>query len=203
MVNEAVEILIKQLPDYFKPIIEYKAIMLAHGYVLDSLNSNAEKIYLNNYIATCDEETLFFWEQLLGIKYKFGDTLDFRRARVLQKFNTVVPFSIGFLNDKLTELFGDEYELSVDPIACTISVKVTSDRYGAVDLLYDLLWDILPAHLQVIANQETTNNIGSRLSTAGFMAITFEQTIYHDNVYGIKSDAFTLGSIANTVIQTI
>ena len=59
-----------------------------------------------------------------------------------------------------------------------MTINVTSDRYGAIDLLYDLLWDIIPAHLQIIANQETTNDIGgSRLYAAGFVANTYIQTI--------------------------
>ena len=173
------DILAEQLPDFFRPIIEFQQIMIAHGYALDSLDSNALQIAANNYIPTCDEQTIAFYEQLLGIVYRFGDTLEYRRTRLLQKFNTIVPFSIGFLRDKLTELYGEDgYELSVSSPDCTITVKVTSDRYGAIDLLYDLLWDVVPAHLQIIANQETTNDVGGgKLYTGGVAANTFIQTI--------------------------
>lgn len=169
----------QQLPTYFRPILEYVALMQADGYELDKLEANIMQVAANQYIQTCDEQTIAYYENLLGIVYRFGDTLEFRRSRVLQKFNTKVPFSIGFLNAKLTELYGaDGYELSVDPVACTITIKVTSDRYGAVDLLYDLLWDILPAHLKIIANQETTNWVGGgRLYAGGFVSNTFIQTV--------------------------
>ena len=178
MVN-SYEVLYKQLPYYFRPIIEFQEILKAHGYGVDKLDADSAQIAANNYIPTCDEETIAFWENLLDITYSFGDTLDFRRDRVLQKFNTIVPFSIGFLNDRLTALFGaDGYTLSIDYTEQTLTINVTSDRYGAIDLLYDLLWDIIPAHLQIIANQETTNNIGgSRLYAAGFVANTYIQTI--------------------------
>lgn len=181
--SNAVQSLTRQLPDYFKPILEYQEIMKAHGYAMDDFDFASQQVWANNYIATCDEPTIAFWEHLLGIVYRFGDTMDFRRDRVLQKFNTIVPFSIGFLNAKLTELFGaDGYELEVNSEDCTISVRVTSDRYGAVDLLYDLLWDIIPAHLKIIANQETTNFVGgSSLYAAGFVASTMIQTIGGNN----------------------
>ena len=177
--SNAVDTLTKQLPDYFKPIIEYQAIMQAHGYALDIFGGNAERVKDNNYISTADEQTIAFWENILGLIYSYGDTLDYRRAKVLQKFTTSPPFSIEFLKDRLTQLYGaDGFTVDVDPVACTIKIKVTSDRYGAIDLLYDLLWDIIPAHLQIYANQQTTNYIGgSKLYTGAVVSRTFVQTI--------------------------
>lgn len=173
------DVLMEQLPYYFRPIIEYQEIMKAHGYALDNLDGNVMQVNANNYISTADESTIAFWESVLGLVYTFGDTLEFRRTRVLQKFTTVPPFSVGFLRDKLTELFGaDGYQMSIDPVECTLTIKVTSGRYGAIDLLYTLLWDIVPAHLKIIANQQTTTNIGGgRLYTAVVISRTFIQTI--------------------------
>ena len=91
--------------------VEYGEILKVQGHVLDQLEDNMAKVSANNYISSCDEATIAYYERLLGIVYRFGDALDYRRTRVLQKYNTIVPFSIGFLRDKL----------------------------GAIDLLYDLL----------------------------------------------------------------
>ena len=117
--SRAEETLRGQLPEYFRPIIEFREILKAHGYSLDKLDETSEKVKDNNYIATCDEETIAYYEKLLGITYRFGVTMEYRRARVLQKYNTIVPFSIEFLRDKLTELYGEDgYEMSVDSAAC-------------------------------------------------------------------------------------
>ena len=114
----------------------------------------------NFYLSTCDEETVAYYENLFGLRVRLGDTLDFRKERLLQKFNTVVPFSIGFLKAKLGMLYGtDGYTLDVDSVESILRIKVTSDRYGAIDLLYDLLWDVVPAHMKIIANQETVNTV--------------------------------------------
>lgn len=169
--------LTKQLPEYFRPILEFQEIMKAQGYMMDQLVADISRVYANNYISTCDEPTISYYENLFGIVYRHGDTLEFRRSRVLQKFNTITPFSVGFLKNKLGELFGNDYELSVTPETLEISIKVTSDRYGAVDLLYNLLWDVVPAHLKIVANQQTTNYSTSRLSAAGFAAGTYIQFI--------------------------
>lgn len=176
--SSAETILKQQLPRYFRPIVEFGEILKAQGYSLDQFDKASVKVYANNYIITCDEETIAYYERLLGIVYRFGDTMEYRRARVLQKYNTIVPFSIGFLRDKLTELYGEDgYEMSVDSAACKLKIKVTSDRYGAIDLLYDLLWDVVPAHIQILANQQTTNYVSCHLYVGGAVSRTMIQTI--------------------------
>ena len=158
--SKAEENLKGQLPEYFRPVIEFGEILKAHGYSLNKIDETSEKVKDNNYIATCDEETIAYYEKLLGITYQFGDDLEYRRARVLQKYNTIAPFPIRFLQDKLTELYGEDgYEISVDSAACKIKIKVSSDRYGAIDLLYNLLWDVVPAHIQITANQQVANYV--------------------------------------------
>ena len=204
MVSKAEETLKEQLPEYFRPIIEFGEILKAHGCSLDELDKTRVKVQDNNYILTCDEETIAYYEKLLGITYRFGDTMEYRRARVLQKYNTIVPFSIEFLRDKLTELYGEDgYEMSVDSAACKLKIKVTSDRYGAIDLLYDLLWDVVPAHIQILANQQTTNRVPCRLYAAGAVSRVFVQTIYRHTVYDIEEAANTGGAVSGTKIQTI
>ena len=197
------DVLMEQLPYYFRPIIEYQEIMKAHGYALDNLDGNVIQVNANNYISTADESTIAFWESVLGLSYKFGDTLEFRRARVLQKFTTVPPFSIGFLREKLNEMFGEDgYELSVDPVACTLKIKVTSDRYGAIDLLYSLLWDVVPAHIQINANKEVTTYSNARLNVGGITSVTMIRNIYYENVIDIKSEIATVGAVSHTAIIT-
>ncbi len=202
--DQVIMILKDQLPDYFKPVIEFQEILNAHGYALGEMNSKAALLQANFYLATCDEPTIAYYERLFEIKYRAGDTLDFRRARVLQKFNTIVPFSIGFLRDKLTELYGkDGYTLEVDSAALTLKIKVTSDRYGAIDLLYDLLWDVVPAHIRIIANQQTTNYVPGRVYAAGVMGQIFIQTIYQHTVTDVRGEVNASGGVISTLIQTI
>ena len=74
-------------------------------------------------------------------------------------------------------MVGDEYSLTVDPEKNILSVFVTSSQYGAVDLLYSLVWDIVPAHLDVTANHQVTSEIRGKLFTAGIMSSTLIQTI--------------------------
>lgn len=166
-----------QLPTWFKPVLEYIELMQAYGFTLDGINSIAQQIYNNLFIQTADSATITRWEDYFGLVVSYGDTLDYRRQRVLQKFEQTVPYTIWHLRAKLTELYGDEYSLTVDPVACSIRIIVTSNRYGAIDLLYDLIWAVVPAHLAIIANQQVTNNISGGKYVGGIMTRCFVQTI--------------------------
>ena len=166
-----------QLPTWFKPVLEYIELMKAHGYPLDSINSIAEQIYKNFFIQTADEATIAQWEDYFGITLGFGDTLDFRRQRVLQKFEQEIPYTEWNLRARLTALFGNDYSLTITPSTNTLRVIVTSNRYGAIDLLYDLIWAVVPAHMTVVANQIVTNNISGGTYVGGIMTRCFIQTI--------------------------
>lgn len=165
------------LPEYFRPVLEFQQIMAAHGAALDDLESRLRRLKDNCFVQTADSEALKVYEDLFGLVYRPGETLDYRRQRILQKFNTVAPFSYEFLKDRLTEIFGSEYELDVDSEKCVLKIIVTSSRYGAVDLLYSLVWDIVPMHLEVIANHQVTNNVPGNIYTAAVPAVTVVQTI--------------------------
>ena len=156
------------LPEYFRPVLEFKELMRTDGAELDNLENDIQKLRNNFYIQTADEKSIVLIEKQFSIVAKPGETIEYRRQRLLSKYNTIVPFSIGFLRD---------YTMQVGPEECTITISVTSSRYGAVDLLYDLLWDIVPAHIKIIANQQVNNYISGALTAAGIMSGTFVQTI--------------------------
>lgn len=171
------KILMDQLPEWFKPVLEYIAIMHGGSVELARLDEDAEQIRLNDHIQTADASTLRYWERFLGIVSSAGDTLEYRRDRVLMRINQTVPFTVWHLRDRLQELFGEDYTLEVNSAECWIRIIVTSDRYGAISLLHNLIYSYVPAHLYVYSNQQVSNVTGSDAYYADRMSRTFEQTI--------------------------
>ncbi len=165
------------LPEYFRPVLEFEQIMKAHGVAVDILEKNIGLVKANCFVQTADAATIKTYEELFGLTYKLGDTLEYRRQRILQQFNIIPPFSIGFLRSRLTGLFGADYTLRVDPVASTLFVLVTSSRYGAVDLLYSLIWDVVPVHMEVTANHQVTNDVGGGIYMGGVVSNICIQTI--------------------------
>lgn len=101
--------LMQTLPEYFREILEFKELMKTDQAVLAELEANIEQIRKNFYIQTADESTLAQKEALFDIFASPGETIEYRRQRLLQKYNTIVPFSIDFLMDQLKELFGEDF----------------------------------------------------------------------------------------------
>lgn len=152
------------LPEWFKNVVEFNELLETEATELEEVEDCIHSVRNNCYIQTADEATILLLEKRFGIVYQ-GESLEFRRSRIMQRYNTVVPFTIGFLKDRLAELYGVEgYEVRVDGNKSMIDIKITSDRYGAVDLLYNLLWDILPAHIQITASQVNTKYLTGAFS---------------------------------------
>lgn len=165
------------LPDWFQNVMEFNELMESEEVELEEAENSIRSVRNNCYIQSADETTILLYEKRFGIAYQ-GESLEYRRSRIMQRYNTVVPFTIGFLKDRLTELYGSQgYEMSVDEKNSLITIKITSDRYGAVNLLYDLLWDILPAHIQIMVSQVNTKNIKGFFSSGVTLSSTKIMTI--------------------------
>lgn len=92
------------LPEYFRPVLEFKELMRTDGVELDNLENDIQKLRNNFYIQTADEKSISLMEKQFSIVDKPGEMIEYRRQRLLSKYNTIVPFSIGFLRDRLQEL---------------------------------------------------------------------------------------------------
>ena len=171
------EILMRQLPRWFKPVAEYIAIMRAYSAEFDKMVTDLDAVHANMFIQTCDAATIRYWERKLSISVDPGDPLEYRREKVLMRLSRVVPYTEKHLREKLTELFGDEYTLEVNPENCTLKLIITSDRYGAVGLVRELMYQWIPAHLYVYSNQQVTNSGDTGGYYAARCTRTFEQVI--------------------------
>lgn len=74
--------LITYYPRYYRNVFEMDAILHAAGSLTDQLADGVEKVYFNNFLDYCDEETLSRWETFLGIQINRSRTLEERRRYV-------------------------------------------------------------------------------------------------------------------------
>ena len=140
--------LLIMIPVWFQRVLEFPEIMKAWAYALDQFDGNVKKIWDNQYIQTCDEATLSLYEKLLGITPSGTETLEYRRTVVWNKYSMIVPFSIGFLKERLTQVY-DNNEVEVDSINSTLTVVLYESANGNVNSVYQLLYDVVPAHIEI------------------------------------------------------
>lgn len=151
MVDDVVGILEEQLPRYFRPIVEFQGILKAHGHGIGQAEETMDRLRDNFYIGTCDEPTIAHYEGLLGIDGR-GMGLGERRKAVMMRYSMRPLFTLPFLREMLRGRYGEgRYAVDVDAVACTVAVSVTTDRQETADAVFDVLLDILPAHLQLYA----------------------------------------------------
>lgn len=170
-------ILMAQLPTWYKPILEYIALMRGYAVTVSDAEMLAAKICDNFFIQTADSDTIEAWESMLGYAARYDEPISYRRERILNDLRSKAPYTIVSLIMDLQDLFGDDFECEVDVDDLTATITTTSDRYGAVDLLRDLIHRVIPAHLFVISNQQVTNYCVSRAYYGTRISRTYEQTI--------------------------
>ena len=98
--------LLELLPEYYKDISDYQAILSAEETELEQIALFINAVHDNFFVQTMDESTAAAWERLLGITAESGQTLAFRQARVLNRISTRPPFTMEFLSERLNELIG-------------------------------------------------------------------------------------------------
>lgn len=174
--EQAHELLMSKLPGWFKPVLEYDAIENAHSVPVVQFSNAVDAIQHNFFIQTADEDTIKRIERILRISAQPSDTLDYRRQRILTATQQTSPFTERHLRERLEELFGDEYTLTIDAESCTISIYTTSARYGAVELLDELISAVIPAHLYIESNQEIVRFANSNQ----FMAASVDHAVVHN-----------------------
>jgi len=148
------------LPPYFQSIKDFIALMETERIELTTLQMFIMRVYDNLFIQTCDEDTLRYHEQLLGIFIQPGDTLDERRLRILNRYNTVLPITLPSLKLRLNNLLGvGNWKLDIDYPNYTVSVTFLNVAVGLINEAVNMLLQTLPAHLLPII--EIVENLGT------------------------------------------
>lgn len=102
-------------PKYEKGIFEFKEIARVEEDELTAGYAQKERILLNQFVLTADESGVQMFEKLYGIVPAGGDTLDFRKERILSRIQLQPPYTERFLRAQLDKLIGaGTYDLIID-----------------------------------------------------------------------------------------
>lgn len=167
--------LCQYLPEWFRDIAEFQQICQTETEQMQAAFSAMEAVQNNFFPQTMDENTTAQWETIFGITANPStESLDFRRARILNRLSIRPPFTLGFLYQKLDELIGpNQWEVIVDYPNYTLYVKSSAQNQEyAIEVSYTIN-KIKPAHI-VFINQPFISS-GITLSET----VNLTQTIYH------------------------
>ena len=125
------------------------AIYNAQSLELNNYENIISRVFLNNLVKYCNLEGIKRFEAIFYIQAdEENDTLEFRKARVINKFNQLPPFTKIFVKQMLEIVFGSEkYEFDIYNDAYKVKVAIESDIEGLVSETFKDLRQIIPANM--------------------------------------------------------
>ncbi len=130
----------KYFPKIYDGIYDTDIIIDAENALLDGFFEEVSNLADNQYILTANEEGIGLYEKLYKIvPNPATEDLAFRRARVLNRASLTLPFSMRFLENKLTEIMGEgNYTIEMDYGNYTIKVvspATSANWYQEISIL--------------------------------------------------------------------
>lgn len=140
--------LIEYMPPFLKDIREYNKIFDAEDIELQSLNSNMNLLLTEVIVNSACDFGLDRYEKIYNIKNS-TDNISARRAMILTKINSRVPFTYKWLYNQLLENFGeDNFEIKIDYANYQIEIVIKGLQSEVVDILIENFYEKLPANMQ-------------------------------------------------------
>ena len=102
-------------PRWFREILDFQYLCRSEKEELEALATAMARIHRNLFVQTMDESAAAQWEAILRILYTLGESLEFRRLRVLNRLALRPPFTLSFLRQKLDVLCGADTGLICGP----------------------------------------------------------------------------------------
>ncbi|EAC8001241.1 DUF2313 domain-containing protein, partial [Listeria monocytogenes] len=104
------------LPNYYKGIREFEALMQIEDELLAELQIKLQQVKMNQWIQTADEQTIRYQEELFHIlPNPLIETLAFRKQRIILRMHTRPPFTLRYLQEQLNQIFREvSYQLKLE-----------------------------------------------------------------------------------------
>lgn len=165
--------LLPLLPPWYREILDYQQIMASEQASFDALAAEITAIADNFFFQTMDTTAVEMWEKIFKIiPDDTVETLDFRRARVLNRISTRPPYTLAFLYQKLDELIGvGQWTVAVDYPNYTLYVESSAaNQFYATEVAYTI-GRIKPAHIVFLNTPYVSASVGMNETVARVMRV--------------------------------
>ncbi|MBQ9346616.1 MAG: DUF2313 domain-containing protein [Oscillibacter sp.] len=187
------EELITYYPKFYRDVLEMRAILEAHGAVLDELEDNIERVFLNNFIDTADEKAIHALEQFLGILASPAQPLELRRRLVKSYFVGFGKVSASTLEEMISNYTNgpvfSRLEKGYD-INHILYLDFGRGDLTVVDvsILQTLIQKKIPAHIACrLTLKEEPKIIPLRIGAADSIVTQIVPRIQPDNLHGTQT----------------
>ena len=139
--------MIEYLPHVLREYREMKGITDGQQWLFTQLWSEVEKVFLNQFIETADENGIGMFERILKSYPKGTDTLEERCFRVKTKWNQgQLPYTYRFLQQYLGTISTD-FETQLHPDLYELYLRIRLEGYRQRDEVEHSLRKMIPANM--------------------------------------------------------
>ncbi|HZG16976.1 MAG TPA: putative phage tail protein [Candidatus Bathyarchaeia archaeon] len=162
------ERILQYWPEIYQEIDDFVELAKAETVEVEDLEKAVQQLFDEQFVMTSSVRGIERREKMLGIQADPStESLDFRRKRILNRYQTKPPFTIRWLQQQLNQLVGEGLVLvDVDVQNFILYVKADIDDAAVFKEVNHTVLTVKPANL--IYNQQTEINEG----------ITLQENIY-------------------------
>lgn len=161
----SVKNLIEYIPPFLKDVREYNRIFVAEDIELRELDENLKSLITEVIVKTAKSYGLDRYEKIYNIK-NTSNNVGARRATILTRMNSRVPFTYKWLYYQLLENFGENgFEINLDYNNYSLEIVIYGLHSEVADIFIQNLYEKLPANLTQIFKLIIKNsyNIGATI----------------------------------------
>lgn len=180
--------LLKLLPPWYRAVLDYQVICNAEAQQLVLAAASALAISQDFYFQTMGVSGVEMWEQIFYITPNpYTESLQFRRARVLNRISMRPPFTLGFLYQKLDEIIGPgQWTVIVDYPNYSLTIEAGAEDKNYWQELAYTITHIKPAHISYISRPLIRTGI---LISEAVRSAHFEWN-YHLGLWALGAEPF-------------
>ena len=139
-------------PDIYTDNKTMLAIYDAQAKELEQYDAQIYQVFLNNLVKFCDIEGIRRFEAIFNIQAdEENETLEYRRARIINKFTIQLPYTKITTKQMLDNIFGEEnaqFEVIYNSYKVRIGIETEIENL-IEQTISDLRREIIPANMDI------------------------------------------------------
>lgn len=150
------------LPEFYRDIEDFVELAETETAELNLAQGAIDQLFDDQFVETSGLQAIKRREQMLGIQADpTTETLDFRRRRILNRYQTKPPFTIRYLQRQLDMLVGEGMTIvSVDYANRVLTVTASIDNASVFKEVLHTIETIKPANMVYQQNTALEDVIG-------------------------------------------
>lgn len=138
----------RYFPDCMRGISEFARLAQTENVEFDRTWDALDRLCANLFVESADETGVRWWERMTRLPTVASDPLAVRKFRILLKINNRLPYTMRWLENKLTAVFGaDAFTIGRDPAEHMLYIETSMDFAETLASLYADLRRAIPANL--------------------------------------------------------